>query len=222
MRHYSRRILLILTLTVMPAILARLVVGAEHGVSVVGLGRDGETILEFIGRIDQNGANFTFIGYLTRVRALNEASLFASGDPTARTEKTAHFTIKGETTLTSRSTLNNVFTVDSKGKLDIFFNETPSADFTNPGSFSAGDLIASFSISFQNAINAIAPAQGVSTGWGVLAQTRAGQFRLDGRRLQFGRKDQRERVSATGQGTLLDPAIPISVIFITGNMVGLD
>jgi len=25
-----------------------------------------------------------------------------------------------------------------------------------------------------------------------------------------------------GQGTLLDPAIPISVIFITGNMVGLD
>jgi hypothetical protein len=56
----------------------------------------------------------------------------------------------------------------------------------------------------------------------VLAQTRAGQFRLDGRRLQFGRKDQRERVSATGQGTLLDPAIPLSVIFITGNMVGLD
>ncbi len=180
--------------------------------------------MEFIGRVDQNGGNFTFIGYLTRVKGLDEASLFAGGDPTARTEKTARFTLYAETTLTSRSKVENVFAVDSTGRLDIFFDETPSgsADFTDPGSFSQGDLIASFSIRFQNSISVIAENQGISKGWGVLAQTKAGHFRLDGRRLQFGHVGQRQRVFAAGQGTLLNPGTPVSVIFITGNMVGLE
>jgi hypothetical protein len=178
--------------------------------------------MEFIGRVDQAGVDFTFIGYLTRVRGLDETSLFAGGEPVARTEKTARFTVRAETALTSRSTIDNTFAVDSKGKLNVFFNETPVADFADPDSFSGGELIATFDIAFQNAINVIAPAQGVSTGWGVLEQTKAGEFRLGGRRFQFGHKEQRERILATGQGKLLDAGVPISVVFMTGNMLALD
>ncbi len=180
--------------------------------------------MEFIGRVNQNGGTFTFIGYLTRVKGLDEASLFADGDPTARTEKTARFTFYAEMTMTSRSKVENVFAVDSTGRVDIFFDETPSGsvDFTDPGSFSQGDLIASFSIRFQNSISVIEPAHGISKGWGVLTQIEAGHFRLDGRRVQFGHTGQRQRALTAGQGTLLNPATPISVIFITGNTVGLE
>lgn len=223
MRGFVMGVSVAISLLAVPAIMARAATGFEHAARVVGLGRDGETAMEFIGRVDQNGGNFTFIGYLTRVKGLDEASLFAGGEPTARTEKTAHLTLSAETTLTSRSTVDsNIFAVDSIGKVDIYFNETPSADFGIPGSFSQGDLIASFSIRFQNSISVIAPNQGISKGWGVLTQTKAGHFRLDGRRLQFGHTGQRQRVFAAGQGTLLDAGTPVSVILITGNMVGLE
>ncbi len=222
MRRYCIRALLAVSIIFTAAITAPPATGAEGDAAVVAVGRNGQTLLEFIGRVHQNGSDFTFIGYLTRVRGLDEASLFAGGDATARSEKTAHFTIKAETTLTSRSSDDNLFAVDSKGKLNVFFNETPSSDFSNPGSFSTGDLIATFNITLQNAINVIAPTQGVSTSWGVLEQTKAGQFRLSGKRFQFGHKEQRERIFATGQGALLDAGIPISVVFISGNTVGLE
>ncbi len=227
MRRYAICVSVAISLLAVHAITARAAIGFEHAARVVGLGRDGETAMEFIGRVDQNGENFTFIGYLTRVKGLDEVSLFADGDPAARTEKTARFTFSAQTTLTSRSKVQNVFAVDSTGKLDIFFDETPSgsADFTDPTSFSQGDLVASFSIRFQNSISVIAPAQGVSKGWGVLTQIEAGHFRLDGRRVQFGHTGQRQRALTAGQGTLQNPpnpATPISVIFITGNTVGLE
>lgn len=196
--------------------------GSEGRAEVVAAGRDGQTLMEFVGRVDQNGLNFTFIGYLTRIKGLDEAALFAGGSAAARDEKTAHFTILAETTLTSRSVVDKLFAVDSKGTLEIFFNETPASDFRDPGSFSTGEVIASFDASVQNTINVIALAQGVATTWGLLKQTKAGAFRLGGTRFQFGQKNQRERISASGQGTLRDAAVPISVVFISGNTVGLE
>ena len=224
MRQYAMRVLVAISLLVVPAITVRAATGFDHAPRVVGLARDGETTLEFVGKVDQNGGSFTFIGYLTRVKGLDEASLFAGGDSTARTEKTARFTISGETTLTSRSIVGKVFVVDSTGRLDIFFDETPSGsvDFTDPGSFSQGDLIASFNTNFQNSISVTAPNEGISKGWGVLAQTRAEHFRLDGRRIQFGQTGQRQRVFAAGKGSKAAEDPIISEIFITGNTVSLE
>jgi hypothetical protein len=219
MRHYCIRVLLAVALVLTAIIPATPAAQSEQEVAA---GRNGQTLMDFIGRVSQNGANFTFIGYLTRVRGLDEAALFAGGDASARSEQTARFTIKAETTSTSRSVVDNLFAVDSKGTLNVFLNQTPGADFDDPGSFSTGELIASFEITVQNVISVIAPAQGVSTTWGVLEQTKAEHFRLNGKRFKFGKNNQRERIFGTGQGTLLDAGVPVSVVFISGNTVGLD
>lgn len=213
------RVLLAVSLILSAAVTVPLDARARGNVAA---GRDGQTLTEFVGKINQNGPDFTLIGYLTRIKGLDEASLFAGGDAAARSEKLARFPVKAETTLTSRNTVDNLFNVDAKGKLNVFFDETPSSDFSIPGSFSAGTLIATFNITVQNVINVIAPAQGVYTTWGVLEQTSAKQFRLGGKRFRFGHKNQSVRIVATGQGTLLDADIPISVHSIIGNTISLE
>lgn len=197
--------------------------GAEDNGVRIGAVEHGETALEFVGRIDQNGADFSFIGYVTRLKGLNEAALFAGGNAGARDETSALFTVVAETKMTSRSVLNNnVFAIDSTGKVRIFFQEVPVADFNNPPSFSSGKEIATFDLRYQSTINVLAPNQGLATGWGDLTQNSARRFSLGEKPFFFGQPRQKLRLSASGQGTLLNPQTPISVIFLTGNLAGAD
>src|SRR5687767_10758988 len=60
---------------------------AEAAPPQVGVGATGRNALEFIGRINQDGPNFTGFGYLTHVQDLNQAQLFTN--PAAASEATA-------------------------------------------------------------------------------------------------------------------------------------
>src|SRR5262245_47841516 len=92
----------------------------------VGLPAVGHTAFTFVARIDQNGPQFSFDGYLTSLDGLEDEQLFAPGTaPVDRTEATALFTFHGTSQLTSRSILENLFSVAAEGGMSIFYAANP-------------------------------------------------------------------------------------------------
>ena len=181
----------------------------------VGVAPEGGIAWEAIGRIDQNGVNFTAFGYLTYVAGLEEAQLhLPGGSPIARSEATARFTFFGNATLTARSVLENLFVVNAEGEQTFYVSELAGARFDRPESFFSGVPIATVDSRFQNTINTQAPDLGISTGYAEQVQTAAEPFSLDGISLQFGQTGARTRFHLTGQGTRTDAVLPASrVVF---------
>lgn len=186
------------------------------GVSVVGDAPDGANALEFIARSDQDGMTVTHYGYLTHVSDLPDESLFSN--PAVRTEATARFTFSATTKLTARHLLGNIIATAAAGKMTIYFNQVPGADFTNPASFSNGQPIATFSVRFQNILNVQSPDLGESTAVADLVQLQARSFTLDGRHLRLGQQELRARLFATGQGTRTQVDPPKSSFLLAGNI----
>jgi hypothetical protein len=216
MRRYVTLALLALT----PAVVAVLVCPTMTTAAwplVVGTAQQGENVLELIGRSEQAGNAVTHFGYLTRIRGLPDNLLFSH--PSIRTQATARFTFFATTTLTARHVLDNIIATAAPGTLTIYFNETPSGDFGNPGSFAAGTPIAPFSARFHNVLNVQATDAGIMTGVADLMQLDSESFPLDGVRYRLGQRHVRARLSASGQGTRTQVEPPISFFLWGGNVV---
>src|SRR5579884_122635 len=192
---------------------------ASAAATEIGNAPPGRVALEIIAKIAQQGSKFSFYGYLTAISGLAEATLFATSNPAVRTAAGARFTFVGAATLAARSVVQPLFVVDAEGSLTIYFNEAGGANFGNGQGFSSGLPIAVLSLRFQSIINVLAPKQGLFTGFGELTQVAATPFTLAGRLWRLGHPGLTARLSATGQGTLLDPALPRATIVSAGNVV---
>ncbi len=213
----------VLGLLALPPVMAAVLVfsttaAAKHPM-VVGVAPLGETVLELVGRSDQDGNAVTHYGYLTRIRGLPDGLLFS--DPSIRTEATARFTFFATTGLTARHVLGNIIATAAPGTLSIYFNETPSGDFSIPGSFAAGTPIATFSARFHNVLNVQAPGAGINSAVADLTQLSSDSFMLDGVRYRLGHRYLRERVLANGQGTRTQVDPPQS-FFLWGANVAIQ
>ena len=168
-----------------------------------------ESLLEFIGRSDQDGNAITHYGYVTHINGVDDAALFS--DPVVRTEATALFTYFGTSALNARHVLANIITTaTAPGTLAFYMRQTPGASFSDPHSFASGTQIASFTLRYHNVLNVQQPnALGQPTG---IASAIA-DAELPGLRL---------RVTATGEGTLTQETPPKSVFFLGGNIVILE
>jgi len=186
---------------------------AAEGRSVIGMPRQGESALEFLGRSDQDGPTVTHYGYLTHLFGLGDAALFS--DLTTRTEATARFTFSASTTLTARHEVGNMIVTAAPGTLTIYFNDTPGSDFTQPGSFAGGQAIATFSVRYHNILNVQAPNEGIATAVADLVQLSASAFTLNGRHHRLGHQGFQLRVRATGQGTRTH-VDPVKAFFLLG------
>jgi hypothetical protein len=184
--------------------------------SVVGDAPDGANALEFIARSDQDGTTVTHYGYLTHISDLPDESLFSH--PGIRTEATARFTFSATTKLTARHLLGNIIATAAVGKMTIYFNQAPGADFAIPASFANGQAIATFSVRFQNILNVQSPDSGESTAVADLTQLQARSFTLDGRNHRLGQPALVARLSATGQGTRTQVVPPKSSFLLAGNI----
>ncbi|MBI2902456.1 MAG: hypothetical protein HYY12_02565 [Candidatus Methylomirabilis oxyfera] len=216
MKRYVNLALLALT----PAMVAFLVCSATTAAAkplVVGIAQHGENVLELVGRSDQDGNNVTHYGYLTRIQGLPDEMLFSH--PSIRTEATARFTFFATTALTARHVLGNIIATAALGTLTIYFNETPSGDFGNPGSFAAGTPIATFSARFHNVLNTQALNAGINSAVADLIQLGGDSFMLDGVRYRLGQRHVRERLSAHGQATRTQVDPPQSFFLWGGNVV---
>ena len=184
----------------------------------IGLPGTGEVAWHFIGRIDQDGLNFTAYGFLTQVAGLEDDVLFTSeGD---RTEDNAVFSVVMESAESSRSKLNNVTVVDVEGTASIYVNEAPDRTFGDPATFATGTKVGTASVTGQNILN-IDPEnrdKGVAAATAQLRQTDATRFQLGGQEYQLGREGLTERLTLSGQGVRTDATAPRSTIEVAGTM----
>jgi hypothetical protein len=170
-----------------------------------------------VGRSEQDGNAVTHFGYLTRIQGLPDSLLFSH--PSIRTQATARFTFSAATTLTARNELGNIIVTAAPGTLTIYFNETPSGDFANPGSFAAGTPIATYSARYNNVLNVQSTNAGIMTAVADLIQLGDDPFTLDGMQYRLGQRHLRERLSAYGQGTRTQVDPPQSFFLWGGNVV---
>ena len=190
---------------------------------MVGTPAEGEDAFEFIGRSDQNGLTVTHYGYLTHIDGLAEDLLFS--DPSIHTEATARFTYFAITTTNGHFQLGGIVTQAATGTHTIYFNETPGGNFNDPSSFQSGQPIVTFVGRYHNVLNIQAPLTPQSPGRAIVAgivdlvQNTAEPFTLNGHRFQLGHRQLRERLSATGEGTLIQPAPTLAFFLIGGNVV---
>lgn len=191
---------------------------AQAASQQVGVAPVGQNAFEFIGRINQNGFNFTGFGYLTYIKNLSNAQIYSN--PTAASEDTARFTYVATATLTSRAILSDVFVIDSQGTITFYFTQSPpNRDFNDPASFASGTPIATASLRYQDILLVQSSNKGLATGVGEVAQLSATPFSLGGQSYQFGQSNLFYRFSTVGNGTRTDPGPPISFVLLAGNAV---
>ncbi|MGZ4603052.1 MAG: hypothetical protein ACXV0U_05575 [Kineosporiaceae bacterium] len=185
---------------------------AAHG--GVALGRPGETVVEFRGRISQSGSageTFTSNGFLTAVAGLTPADLFAGSPPAVGT---ALYTAHASGELAARVLDQSVHALDIAGEMSVYLRGGPGADWSDPGSFTSGTLVARYALSLQDVLAVFAPARGLPTLTGEMAQTAAGRVPGAGR---FGAPGTLLRMFATGLGQLVDPVTLNADLEIAGN-----
>jgi hypothetical protein len=176
----------------------------------------GLSAIEFVGKIDQRGPDFTFYGFVTHLDGLDEADLFTNDLFAGRNATAARFTLFGTATMVSRAVLDNLFVVVAAGELAFHFNEPGGADFSVPESFISGTEVSTATLRIRNVINVQAPQQGLADGTGDLAYATVEPFSLGDRELQLGEVGLVQGLTFTGQGTLLDPDLPRSSLTIAG------
>jgi hypothetical protein len=177
----------------------------------VGGGVAGTTTVEFRGRIRQTGnqgESFGCVGYLTRVNGLDPAKLFSGP-----TQDLAHSLVTASATgnLVARVLDRDVHLLDIMGALELYQRDAAASgvpDFTQPDSFKQGKLLARFDLTLQDVLAVFAPNKGIPTLTGDMRQTVASGF---------GKVGLRFRMTASGLGTLVDPATLNAELEIAGN-----
>jgi len=193
---------------------------------VVGSALAGQNAVEYVGRVDQDGANFISYGYLTHISDLTDTLLFSGTIPFVN-EANARFTYYATATLTSRyvsigsfnGITSSIFVIDSIGTTVYYYNPVGGAQFADPASFVVGQPVLTATMRSQNILNVQAPSRGVGTNFGELTQTGVGAFDLSGQTYQIGRVGLMERTFSTGEGTNIDPLTPKSITILSGNAV---
>jgi len=203
-QRVRRTVLLVTLITLWQGVLM-----AADRAHLVGMSEKDTTAVEYIGVIQQDGADFLAVGYLTHVNGLDQADLFT--DPAAPDASTARFTFSGSAGLASRANVGTVTELVVVGTLTIYFNEYGGASFDDAYSFSSGLEIAAFDTRFHNVLSVIAPNEGVSTATADLVQNTANQFDLDGRPFRFGHPQLEQRLTLSGRATRSQADPPVSV-----------
>lgn len=187
-----------------------------NDVTEIGLGA-----YQFVGRIDQNGTEFTSYGYLYDIQGVPPGDLFS--DPLNASEATAHFTYYATATLSSRAILTDavrgIFAIDSVGEITYYYQETPYATFDDPESFALGTSITTASTQLQDILTVQGPNRGLATANGEFVVLTATPFTLNDETVRFGRSGRVHRISTFGDAVRTDAVIPQSSVLLAGSAV---
>jgi hypothetical protein len=197
--------------------ITRIAGASQTAGSLVGVPASGLNGWEFIGRVNQDGFNLGFTGYVTYVAGLDTSLLFTDVDPTERTEANARITISGSAMAVSRSIVDRVFAVNAEGTVQFHLAPEVGALFGTPETFAMGDTICSMAIRIHSTISVYAPQQGIASASGEATIDTTSPFDLGGGPVMIGNVGQTYRYSHNGVGELLDPERLVSVIAISGH-----
>jgi hypothetical protein len=101
--------------------------------------------------------------------------------------------------------------------LGIYFNESAGANLGTPESFQAGVRVGSVQTRIQSVVTVIAPQTGLTNAFGDFVITEAEPFKIAESTFQFRTGEPLLRLSHVGSGTLLDPDLPESMLYVAGN-----
>ena len=186
----------------------------------VGIGVSGQNSLEFVGRIDQVGPNFTGYGYFTYIRDLDGSQLFTN--PALTSESTARFTFYATAAMDARAIVSDVFVINSLGNMTFYYDPSPAGrSFGNPTSFTSGTPIATASMRYHDTLLVQAPNKGLASGVAEVIQETATAFTLGGNSYTLGAPDLFYRFTTIGNGTRTDPnpSNPVSFVLFSGYAV---
>ncbi|HEY7032485.1 MAG TPA: cupredoxin domain-containing protein [Thermomicrobiales bacterium] len=190
--------------------------------TIVGGATDGNNALEYVGRLDQRGADLTIYGYLTHIAGLEDTQLFADADPTNWNEGTARFTFVGNGKVTSRAVVENeVIATTAEGSAKFFLNDSGGGSWEVPESFLSGTQIAEANVRVHDVLSVYDTAKGIANGDASLVWTSDDPFALDGQNYQLGKVDGKHRLTFSGLGTLQDENGPRATISIGGSSVSI-
>lgn len=176
---------------------------------------------QFVGRIDQDGLDFTGYGYVYDIEGVAPQELYSDSDPINGSEETAHFTYYATASLTSRAVVTDavraIFALDSVGEITYYYQDSPSASFGDPQSFAQGTAVTTATISLQDILIVQAPNRGLAEGQGEITVLSAEPFTFGGETVQFGRPNKTYRVSTSGDAVRTDPVTPESSVLLAGD-----
>ena len=180
----------------------------------------GWNSIEYISRIDQDGAYLTSYGYLTYISGLSAGAVFT--DVYNTNERTARFTFYTTSVLTARTIISGVFQLNASGPTTFYYHPDGAlADWASPATFAAGTSIATTSGRYQSVLNVQGPNLGLSTVFGEITHLTADPFTLGGQSYVLGRPGLLVREFFTGEGTRTDPITPKSFTVGAGNTVAV-
>jgi plastocyanin len=190
--------------------------------TIVGGATDGNNALEYVGRLDQRGADLTIYGYLTHIAGLEDAQLFTDADPTNWNEGTARFTFFGSAQVTSRAVVTDeVIATTAEGSVAFYLNDNGGGTFDVPEGFLSGTQIAGADVRVHDVLAVYDTAKGIANGDAALVWTSDDPFVLDGQNFQLGKVDGKHRLTFSGLGTLQSADEPRATISIGGSSVSI-
>jgi hypothetical protein len=163
----------------------------------------GEVAFEVVGQVTNfppvgpgQPATSQQYGYLSLINGLNTDQVFSTADPTLQNETTAHFTFFTDA-ITQRVISNGrLRIVNRTGTTTIYFDETPSGDFTNRDTFRSGTPVMTMNYRQQVILDvgetAVGlPGTGTFTVMNLLSVVEVQTLAINGERYQLGKpKDQ--------------------------------
>ena len=147
---------------------------ATVAVAEVGSGPVGDRGFSATGRALYQPGGITMFGYLTQINVL-DPSLLANGTPV--TEQNALFTYSGEIADPALQNRGDVTMFSGDGVFRVYFQEQPARSWSDPASFSAGQVVAEFAMTLRDSMQRQAPDIGVVVGDDALARQWPGNSR---------------------------------------------
>lgn len=169
---------------------------AQEGAPLeVASGPLSERAMLLAGRTVQTPEQLQLVGYLGGASGLTGQDLFA--DDTDQVGS-ARFTFSAEVTLQPATNRADTTSYAGEGTLRIFLATDGGAAWSDPTSFSAGELLAEYDLSLRETLQRQAAHVGVLVGDGVLTQSTANTFTLGDTPYRFGTEGLVQRLRYTG------------------------
>ena len=154
-----------------------------------------ERTMVLVGRTVQTAGRLHFFGYLNAASGLAGQDLFA--DDTDQVAS-ARFTFSADVALQPATNRADTTSFGGEGTLGIYLATSGGADWRDPASFSAGDLVADYDVSLRETLQRQAANVGVLVGDGTLTQATANTFTLGDATYRFGVEGLGQRLRFTG------------------------
>jgi hypothetical protein len=161
----------------------------------VASGPLSERTMVLVGRTMQTPEQLQFFGYLNAASGLTGQDLFA--DDTDQVSA-ARFTFSAAVALQPPINRADTTSFSGAGTLRIYLATDGGADWNDPTTFSAGEVVAEYDLALQETLQRQAANVGVLVGDGTLTQSTANAFTLEGTPYRFGVEGLGQRLRYTG------------------------